>query len=43
MKLTGFHSENERFLVQFSQDVNFDLEGILLAGILIGAVGQSWM
>ncbi|MBB5175086.1 YibE/F family protein [Texcoconibacillus texcoconensis] len=39
MRLTGYHSVNEQNLVAISPDGSFDLKGILLAGIIIGAIG----
>lgn len=39
MKLTGFHGEEERMLQLFHPDRNFNFQGILLAGIIIGALG----
>ncbi|UCZ51533.1 YibE/F family protein [Bacillus shivajii] len=39
MRLTGYHSVDEQMLVTLSHDGSFDLKGILLAGIIIGAVG----
>lgn len=39
MKLTGFHGEEERMLQLLYPDSNFNFQGILLAGIIIGALG----
>ncbi|OIJ15642.1 hypothetical protein BKP35_01210 [Anaerobacillus arseniciselenatis] len=39
MKLTGFHGEEERMLQLFHNEVNIDFQGLLLAGIIIGALG----
>ncbi len=40
MKLTGFHGEEERMLQLLYPDSNFNFQGILLAGIIIGALGS---
>lgn len=39
MRLTGYHSDDERILLSISNEISFDMKGILLAGILIGALG----
>lgn len=39
MKLTGLHGEEERMLQLFHQEVSIDFQGLLLAGIIIGALG----
>lgn len=39
MKLTGFHGEEERMLQLFHNEVSIDFQGLLLAGIIIGALG----
>ncbi|OIJ12919.1 hypothetical protein BKP35_10165 [Anaerobacillus arseniciselenatis] len=39
MKLTGYHSDDERVLLSISNEISFDMQGILLAGIIIGALG----
>ncbi|MDG5788973.1 YibE/F family protein [Evansella sp. AB-P1] len=40
LNLSGLHGEEERMLyITTSQDIQFDFQGILLAGIIIGALG----
>ncbi len=39
MKLSGLHGEEERMLLLIHNDINIDFQGLLLAGIIIGALG----
>ena len=39
MRLTGIHGEDERILTFIPELVNLDFQGLLLAGIIIGALG----
>ncbi|PPA69558.1 YibE/F family protein [Jeotgalibacillus proteolyticus] len=39
MNLSGFHGEDERMLGAMAQELPIDLSGLLLAGIIIGALG----
>lgn len=39
MRLSGYHSDDERILLSISNEISFDFQGLLLAGIIIGALG----
>lgn len=39
MKLSGLHGEEERMLLLIHNDINIDFQSLLLAGIIIGALG----
>ncbi|WNF36489.1 YibE/F family protein [Bacillaceae bacterium IKA-2] len=39
MKLSGLHGEEERMLQLFHGEISIDFQGLLLAGIIIGALG----